>query len=264
MGPKGSIFNDIQRNKRPHWHPSSTVPSPRIGEDIKSMRDVVPQQLIDNILLHEDETDTIRYSYDSPLFATNCDINCSQYYYKVFKIVVVACHKMELHGEDSSRYHVCYSNNWGGADTFYHSWLLLNGLRREAFKLEKFKEMCPNWYQLHLSYKKNPHRSQKCNMLIPAYTVIEKTPVDFEITNCDSVVPLVEDSTHDVKHVVKEICCDVIVISSANEQNTSHFHFSYTFLGTEYPPEGNNWTTHARTRTHTRTSINDQWPDDQH
>ena len=34
-------------------------------------------------------------------------------------------------------------------------------------------------------------------MPIPAYTVIEKTPVNFESTNCDSVVPLVEDGTHD-------------------------------------------------------------------
>ena len=180
------------------------------------MRDV-PQQTIDNLLLHEDETDIIRYSYDSPVFATNCDKNCSQYYYKVFKIVVVACHKMELHGEDASRYHVRYRNNWGRADTLYDSWLLLNGLRREAFKSEKFEEMFPNWHQLHLSYKKNPHTSQKCNMQIPACTVIEKTPVDFEITNCDSVV---KDITHDVKPVVKNTCCDVIVISFDDEQTT--------------------------------------------
>ena len=53
-------------------------------------------------------------------------------------------------------------------------------------------------------------------MPILACTVIEKTPVDFEITNCDSVVPLVEDSTH----VVKNIGCDVIVISSDDEKNT--------------------------------------------
>ena len=42
--------------KCPHWHPSSTVPSPGIDEDFKSMRDVVPKQIIDNLLLHEDET----------------------------------------------------------------------------------------------------------------------------------------------------------------------------------------------------------------
>ena len=138
--------------------------SPRIGEDIKSMRDVVPQQTKDNLLLHEDETDKIRYSYDSPLYATNCSL----YYYKVYIIVVVACHKMELHGEDASRYHVRYRNNLGGADTFYDSWLLLNGLRREAFKLEKLEEMFPNWHHLHLSYKNNPHTSQKCNMPVPA------------------------------------------------------------------------------------------------
>ena len=91
----------------------------------------------------------------------------------------------------------------GGADTFSDSWLL-NGLQRGAFKLEKFEEMFPNWHQLHLSYKNNPHTLQKCNMPIPACTVIEKTPVDFEITNCYSVVPFVEDSTHDVKPVVKK------------------------------------------------------------
>ena len=117
----------------------------------------------------------------------------------MFKIVVVACHKM--HGEDASRYHVRYRNNWGGVDTFYDSWFLLNGLRREAFKLEKFEEMFPNWHQLHLSYKNNPHTLQKCNMPIPACAVIEKTPVDFEISNCDSVIPLVEGSIHDVKPV---------------------------------------------------------------
>ena len=64
---------------------------------------------------------------------------------------------MELYDEDASRYHVRYRNNWGGADTFYDSWLLLNGLRREACKLEKFEEMFPNWNQFHLSYKNNPH-----------------------------------------------------------------------------------------------------------
>ena len=73
--------------------------------------------------------------------------------------------------------------------------------------MEKFEEMIPNWHQLHLSYKSNPHTLKKCNMPIPACTVIEKTPVDFESTNCDSVVPLVEDSTHDVKPVVKKLCC---------------------------------------------------------
>ena len=57
-------------------------------------------------------------------------------------------------------------------------------------------------------------------MPIPACTVNEKTPADFEITNYDSVVPLVEDSTHDVKPVVNKGCCDVIVISSDDEQNT--------------------------------------------
>ena len=35
---KGSIYNDFQQNKCPNWYPSSTVPSTRVGEDIKSMR----------------------------------------------------------------------------------------------------------------------------------------------------------------------------------------------------------------------------------
>ena len=57
---------------------------------------------------------------------------------------------MELHGEDSSRYR-------GGAGTFDDSWLLLNGLKREAFQLDNFGEMFPNWYELHEWYK-NIHK----------------------------------------------------------------------------------------------------------
>ena len=220
-GSKGSIYNDFQRNKLQHWHPSSTVPPPKIAENIESMSGVVPQQILDEILLHEDESDDIRYSYDSPLFASNCGINTSQYYYKVFKIVVVACHKMKLHGEDSSKYHARYRIKWGGADTFYDSWLLLNGLKRESFQLDKFEKMFPNWLVLHKWYKKHPHTAAKCKMPIPACVVIENTPVDFQITNCDPVVPPV-DTTVDVKPIIKinKTSSEVIVISSDDEKNT--------------------------------------------
>ena len=154
VGRKAPSTTISNGKKLRHWHPSSTVPPPRIAENIESMSDVVPQQVLDEILLHEDESDAIRYSCDSPLFASNCEINTSQYYYKVFKIVVVACHKMKLHGEDSSRYHARYRTKWGGADTFYDGWLLLNGLKRESFQLDKFEKMFPNWLEHHKWYKK--------------------------------------------------------------------------------------------------------------
>ena len=44
----------------------------------------------------------------------------------------------------------------------------------------------------------------KCKMPIPAFTVMENTPVDFQITNCDPAVPP-EDTTVDIKPIIKKL-----------------------------------------------------------
>lgn len=232
-GSKGSMYNDFCRKKASNWQQKISNTLITCSENIETMRDVVPQQVVDDVVLQEDEKDVSRYSYETPFFAAECEINCPDYYYKVFKVVAVACHKMELRAEEQTRYRIRYRNKWGGADTLYDGWLLLNGLERDEFEKDCFQDMFPNWRKLNEYYRTHPELLKKCKMPVPpcSQTAKAEKDVHFDVwkvhnvntaedVKCANVATTVVEGTlvdEDVKAMVKKfkpnVATDTIVIS---------------------------------------------------
>ena len=155
----GTIYNNFDRPSCSFWSSPRRVSTENTAvlatEDVPVV-EMVPQQLLDDLLLQHDVRDPSRWAYNVPLFDSHSDPKSFKYMQKVFKIVTVGCHVISLYGEDRQRFTIRHRNEWSGSDTMYDAWLLIAGLQRAGFDYDAFQEIFPKWRDLHKHYNEQP------------------------------------------------------------------------------------------------------------
>ena len=98
----------------------------------------IPQEILDDGFLKQDELDSSRWVIDSPLFLYgDIYINSEEYREAVLQL----CGRKWSHSnnpEDIKRFEIRYGHGWSKADSLYDCWLLLHSKTRECFDYDLF------------------------------------------------------------------------------------------------------------------------------
>ena len=100
----------------------------------------IPQEILDDGYLKQDELDLSRWVIDSLLFLYgNTDINSEEYHEAVLQLCRGKWSHLHANNpEDIKRFEIRYRRGWSKADSLYDCWLLLHSNTRECFDYDLF------------------------------------------------------------------------------------------------------------------------------